>query len=76
MREDLTPRGSNPRRLYSGPSPALEVSPEMLALGYDVMPDGQRFVMLKPGAAADAPLQLVVVPGFLEEIKARLAGKR
>jgi hypothetical protein len=66
--------GPEPR--LGKPAPLFEVSPEALALGYDVMPDGQRFVMMKPGAAADAPLQLVVVPGFLEEMKARLAGKR
>ena len=66
--------GPEPR--LSKPVPLFEVSPEVLALGYDVMPDGQRFVMMKPGAAADAPLQLVVVPGFLEEMKARLAARR
>jgi eukaryotic-like serine/threonine-protein kinase len=66
--------GPEPR--LSKPVPLFEVSPEALALGYDVMPDGQRFVMLKPGAAADAPLQLVVVPGFLQEMQAHLAGKR
>ena len=66
--------GPEPR--ISKPQPLFEVSPEGLSLNYDVMPDGQRFVMVKPGHAADAPLQLVVVPGFLEEMKARLAGKR
>ena len=66
--------GPEPR--LSKPVPLFEVSPEVLALGYDVMPDGQRFVMMKPGAAADAPLQLVVVPGFLEEMKARLGARR
>ena len=81
------PRAPTPLRTppwHRAPSPALapgvgplfEVSPEVLALGYDVMPDGQRFVMMKPGAAADAPLQLVVVPGFLEETKARQGTRR
>jgi len=58
------------------PQPLFEVPPVVSSLNYDVMPDGQRFVMVKPEHAAEAPLQIVVIPGFLEEMKLRLAGKR
>jgi len=40
------------------------------------MPDGRRFVMTKRDDEEETPLQIVVIPGFLDEIKARFAGKR
>ena len=38
---------------------------------YDVSPDGQRFLMIKPGGAdqAAAPPQIVVVKNWFEELK-------
>ena len=43
----------------------------MLARTFDVSPDGQRFLMIKEAAAAQAPT-MVVVLNWLEELKAKL----
>ena len=40
--------------------------------GYDVAPDGQRFVMVEDNEAAPAPTQLILVQNWFEELK-RLA---
>jgi len=45
---------------------------------YDVSADGQRFLMLKPSAAADSnatPLGMIVVEHWFEELKQRVNGK-
>ncbi len=42
---------------------------------YDVTADGQRFLIVKPEAREEAPLQIVVAPRFGEELQARLAGR-
>ncbi len=40
---------------------------------YDVSPDGQRFLMLKPGEQAQAaPTQIKVVLNWFEELKRRV----
>ena len=41
---------------------------------YDVSPDGQRFLMIKEDSAADrsAPVGIVVVVNWQEELKAKL----
>ena len=44
---------------------------------YDVSADGQRFLMLKPPAAADptaTPVSIVVVEHWFEELKQRVSG--
>ena len=41
---------------------------------YDVSPDGQRFLMIKEAAAAQART-MVVVLNWLEELKAKLPAK-
>lgn len=47
------------------------------AANYDVAPDGQRFLMVKGSGEAPAPLRIVVVPGWFDELKARVgAGSR
>ena len=55
-----------PRLLFEGryePTPAT-------APNYDVSPDGQRFLMLKPSEAGDAaPTQINVVLNWFEELK-------
>jgi serine/threonine-protein kinase len=43
---------------------------------YDVSPDGQRFVMVQKDPLELRPFDLVVVPGWVEEMKARLAAAR
>jgi Tol biopolymer transport system component len=39
---------------------------------YDVSPDGQRFLMIKPTDAVQAPSQIVVVQNWFEELKRRV----
>jgi hypothetical protein len=41
---------------------------------YDVAPDGQRFLMLKPSEAESVPAQLNVVTNWFEELR-KLTGK-
>jgi hypothetical protein len=45
---------------------------------YDVSPDGQRFLMLKPGEQAQtAPTQINVVLNWFEELKQKVpTGKK
>jgi serine/threonine-protein kinase len=43
---------------------------------YDVTADGQRFLMIVPEAREEAPLQIVVIPDFVAEMKARLAARK
>ena len=64
----------NPRVLFEGqyvPTPAS-------APNYDVSPDGQRFLMLKPSESAEtAPTQINVVLNWFEELKQKVpAGKK
>ena len=43
------------------------------ATGYDVAPDGQRFLMVKPPAVLQIPAdQLIVVVNWLEELRRRM----
>jgi serine/threonine-protein kinase len=54
---------------YAEPNPARH---------YDVSADGQRFLMLKPGAASDAnaaPASMILVEHWFEELKQRVNGK-
>ena len=37
--------------------------------GYDVTPDGQRFVMIEIGESEQAPNQLILVQNWGEELK-------
>jgi eukaryotic-like serine/threonine-protein kinase len=58
-----------PRMLFEG---RYEPAP-VPAANYDVSPDGQRFLMLKPSAAAEAaPTQINVVLNWFEELKRRV----
>jgi Tol biopolymer transport system component len=44
---------------------------------YDVTPDGQRFIMLKPGGQEQAPTQINVVLNWFEELKQKVpTGKK
>ncbi len=63
-----------PRMLFEGPyEPAPITNPN-----YDVSPDGQRFLMLKPVEQAQAaPTQINVVLNWFEELKQKVpAGKK
>jgi eukaryotic-like serine/threonine-protein kinase len=72
MRAPFEP-GTEPR---IGKPQALFEVPLAMVDNFAVMPDGQRFVMVKPEAEEENPLQIVVIPGFVDEMKARLSGKR
>jgi Tol biopolymer transport system component len=65
--------GGKPRVLFEGRyTPAPGTTPN-----YDVSPDGQRFLMIKPSEASEAaPTQIQVVLNWFEELKRRVpAGK-
>ncbi len=61
------------RLLFEGPYQPLPA-----ATNFDVSPDGQRLLMLKPSAAAEAaPTQINVVLNWFEELKQKVpAGKK
>jgi serine/threonine-protein kinase len=73
MAVDITTQPSfaagKPRMLFEGqylPTPATFSN-------YDVSPDGQRFLMLKPAEQAQAaPTQIVVVQNWFEELKQKV----
>ncbi len=48
-------------------------SPSLLSAGYDVSPDGERFLMVKAGAGGPAPRELILVQNWFEELKPFLA---
>ncbi len=61
--------GGKPRMLFQG---EYQPNPTMAA-NYDISPDGQRFLMVKPAAAQQsAPTQINVVLNWIEELR-RLA---
>ncbi len=74
MAVDITTQPSfavgKPRVLFAGP---YELSPAT-SPDYDVSPDGQRFLMLKPAEAGEAaaPTQINVVLNWFEELKRRV----
>ena len=65
---------SKPRVLFEG----RYVPPPGTTPNYDVSPDGQRFLMVKPNEATEsAPTQIIVVLNWFEELKRRVpAGKQ
>ena len=64
-----------PRTLFEG---RYELAPAVLVDNYDVSPDGQRFLMLKPAEQEQATLtQIVVVQNWFEELKQKVpTGKK
>ena len=78
---------SNGGRLWSAPvrtSPAFLAGPPQLLFerpediegDYDVSPDGQHFVMVQNDPIELRPFDLVVIPGWVEEMKSRLAAAK
>ena len=63
-----------PRMLFEG----RYVPPPVPIVNYDVSPDGQRFLMLKPNESAEAaPTQINVVLNWFEELKQKVpTGKK
>jgi Tol biopolymer transport system component len=62
------PKVGKPQALFEAPFAMIDM--------FSVSPDGQRFLMVKPDPEEESPLEIVVIPGFLDEMKSRLAGKR
>jgi Tol biopolymer transport system component len=60
-----------PKVLFAGP---YQTSPNPVpSPNYDVSPDGQRFLMLKPGdPAGETPTQINVVLNWFEELKRKV----
>ncbi len=50
--------------------------PEDILGDYDVSPDGQHFVMVQNDPIELRPFDLVVIPGWVEEMKSRLAAAK
>jgi serine/threonine-protein kinase len=77
MAVDVTTQPSfsvgKPRMLFEGSyTPTPRSFPD-----YDVSPDGQRFLMLKPSEQAEAPAQINVVLNWFEELKQKVpTGKK
>jgi Tol biopolymer transport system component len=62
-----------PKVLFAGPYQPTPI----LNANYDVSPDGQRFLMLKPSDPAEAvPTQINVVLNWFEELKRRVPTKQ
>ena len=78
MAVDIAPQpgftAGKPRMLFEG---RYEPTPFTFP-NYDVSPDGQRFLMLKPGEAGEAvPTQINIVLNWFEELKRRVpTGKK
>jgi eukaryotic-like serine/threonine-protein kinase len=73
---DVTTQGTfsagKPRLLFEGPHvPTPRSFPD-----YDVSPDGQRFLMLKPNEQAQATAQINVVLNWFEELEAPRAVRK
>jgi serine/threonine-protein kinase len=69
---------TNERTFSNGAPTKLFDAPAARGAGFSVHPDGQRFLLVKE-AAADPnapPPQIVVVVGWFEELKSRLAAGR
>jgi Tol biopolymer transport system component len=63
----------NPRMLFEG----LYQATAATSANYDVSPDGQRFLMLKPIEQEHAPTQINVVLNWFEELKQKVpSGKK
>ena len=57
-----------PRMLFEGPYLSIQTT----IPSYDVSPDGQRFLMLKPTQQTQATTQINIVQNWFEELKRRV----
>jgi Tol biopolymer transport system component len=63
-----------PTMLFEG---QYQPSPNPQTNNYDVSPDGQRFLMLKPSAAQEvAPMQINVVLNWFDDLKRRVPARK
>jgi Tol biopolymer transport system component len=72
MKVDITTqpafRAARPELLFEGQYWTTGLTP----IHYDVSPDGQRFLMIKPGAQEASATQINVVLNWFEELKRRV----
>jgi hypothetical protein len=64
-----------PRLLFELPFEPIAFGPTGGGLGpppWDVTPDGQRFIFVKPGDDELAPLRIHIVENWFEELKRRV----
>ncbi len=59
-------KAETPRLLFEGNYGGIWFD---LTSGYDVTPDGQRFLMVKAKGESDSPTQINVVLNWFEELK-------
>lgn len=64
-------RAGTPKVLFEGAYRSTP-APFQPGFGYDVSPDGRRFLMIKPTSETNAPEQLQVVENWFEELKQRV----
>ena len=72
VRTQPTFQPGSPRVLFDGGYYWADLGPPT----YDITPDGQRFVMVQePKEAAPETRQIIYVPDFADELKAKMAEK-
>jgi serine/threonine-protein kinase len=73
MAVEITPgqsfKAGTPQLLFEG---TYETRPGVTEPNYDVSPDGQRFLMIKPSAQTEGAAQIHVVINWFEELKQRV----
>jgi hypothetical protein len=69
VRQSTTFSAETPRKLFDIPE-------DIWSDDYDVSPDGERFVMIERDPLELRPFDLVVIPNWAEEMKARLASAK
>ena len=69
MRTEPTFRAEPPSPLFQSEHPFGDAETSH----WDVMPDGQRFVAVLMDEEEPEPEQIVVIPNFAEELKAKMA---
>ena len=60
------------RKFSAGRPKLLFKAPSIIASGYGITPDGQRFVMIEEGEHSTPPTQLNIVLNWFEELKFRV----
>lgn len=70
------PVRASPSFAADPPHKLFDLAEDIWSDSYDVSPDSQRFVMVQKDPLELRPFDLVVVPGWVEEMKARLASTK
>lgn len=67
-------RAGTPKMLFEN-SYGFSAAPLQPGIGYDVSPDGRRFLMIKPVSEANAPAHFQVVENWFDELRRRVPVK-